>query len=69
MSRRRFLSRKSVRRYMLNVNSMMLENEFNAPDCREGWMFGGVENEEDRKLLETEIRIYIAELLAKAKKL
>lgn len=63
---RRFTSRRYARRYLLNVTSMMLENEFNEPDVHEGWMFGGVENEEDRKLLATEIRIFIAELLAKA---
>lgn len=67
--RRQFKTRSGVRRYVLNVTTMMLENEFNLPDFHEGWMFGGVDNPDDRKLLETEIRIFIAELTAKAKRL
>lgn len=66
MSERRFASRRDVRRYVLNVMAAMLENEFNLPDFHEGWMFGGIENEDDRKLLVTEIRIFVAELIAKA---
>lgn len=54
---------------MLNVTSAMLENEFNLPDHHEGWMFGGIENAEDKKLLEQEIRIFVAELLAKARQI
>jgi hypothetical protein len=67
--RRRFLSRTSVRRYILNVCAMMLENEFNEPDCDEGWMFGGVTNLDDKKLLADELRIYIAQVETSARKL
>jgi hypothetical protein len=68
VTERRFKVRTHARRYVLNVTAAMLENEFNEPDFHEGWMFGGVENDEDRKLLAQEIHIFVAELLRKAKR-
>lgn len=56
-----------ARRYVYNVIAAMLENEFNEPDCYDGWMFGGIEQEPDRRRLTKAIKSVIAEMLRKGR--
>jgi hypothetical protein len=55
-----------ARAYVYNVLVAMLDNEPNEP---EGWMFGGIENEFDRRRLTKAIRQVQDELRKKAEKL
>jgi hypothetical protein len=61
----RGMPRKQARRYVYNVLTMMLDYELTD---REGWMFGGIDNECDRRRLKTAIRAVIREMTKKAKK-
>ncbi len=57
-----------ARRYVYGVLCAMLDSEFNDPDFHEGWMFGGIEHEPDRRRLTKAIKLVRAELARKAKK-
>ena len=56
-----------ARLYVYSVMVAMLENEFNAPDNTEGWMFGGIENDFDRRRLTKAIKAVAAEMTRKAR--
>lgn len=53
-----------VRKYVYNVLSQMLEREL-SPDENEGWMFGGIEDDFDRRRLKKAIKAVISELRRK----
>jgi len=56
-----------ARRYVYNVLWMMLEHELN-PDERDGWMFGGIEHDADKRRLTKAIRVVMAELSRKGQR-
>lgn len=53
-----------ARKYVYNVLSQMLECEL-SPDENEGWMFGGIEDDFDRRRLKKAIKAVISELKRK----
>lgn len=56
-----------ARRYVYSVLVAMLDHEVSSyPENVEGWMFGGIDNEFDRRRLEKAIRAVQAEMLRKA---
>jgi len=53
-----------ARRYVYAVLVAVLNNEFNE---RDGWMFGGIEDEFDRRRLTKAIKAVAVEMLRKSK--
>lgn len=63
-------ARREARAYVYNICAAMLEAQYNtAPENREGWMFGGLEEEDDRRLVYEEIKRLESELLKRGAKL
>ena len=54
-----------ARSYVYGVLCAMLESEL-TPDQRDGWMFGGIEMEPDKRRLRTAIGLVMKELRRKA---
>jgi len=52
--------RSQARKYVYSVLSLMLEQELN-PDEKEGWVFGGIDDERDRMLLKKAVKMLIRE--------
>lgn len=57
-----------ARAYMFNVMASVIDNEL-TDDQKDGWMFGGVDNEFDRRRLTNELKKYKAFVLKRASKL
>ena len=60
----------AARAYLYGVVASMLEAEYaTSPANREGWVFGGIENDFDRRRLLKELKKLEAEMLRRARKL
>jgi hypothetical protein len=63
----KFPTLSAARAYVYGVCASMLEHQYaSSPENREGWMFGGVEDAEDRRRLLLEIKRLEAEMYRRA---
>lgn len=59
-----------ARAYVYAITAAMLEAQYSTePEATEGWMFGGIEHEPDRRRLLKEIKRLEKEMLSRAAKL
>lgn len=66
---KRFGSRRAVRAYVYSVCASMLNAQHAThPENVEGWMFGGVEGEEDRAAVLAEVKRLECEMADRAAK-
>lgn len=60
----------AARQYVYSVLASMIEAEINDQyDGAEGWMFGGIDNEFDRRRLDKELKKTKAKMLKRAEEL
>lgn len=66
----RFKSAVEARAYVYGVCAAMLESQYTThPENVEGWMFGGIVNEFDRRRVTKEIKRLEAQMLKRSAKL